>query len=349
MKNPSTKRAKKTVLSLSALLLFWALVVVLSSTIGPADISFSECISILCSRLPWVSAEHVPEVHETIIFGVRLPRILMASLVGASLAVAGAVFQGLLRNPLAEPYILGVSSGAAVGATLAMVVGLGTLAGGFGFVFVPALAFIGALIAMVAAYQLAKIGRSVPVHTLILAGVVVNAFLSAVVMFIVSRAGPQLHGIMFWLMGNLEPVAGTAMLARFVVPLVLVGFVVIGLHCRDLNVLAFGEESAVQLGMNAGAVKRVLFVSASLITGVVVAMSGMIGFVGLVVPHSVRMIVGADHRSLIPTAAIAGASFLILADTVARVASVPVGAVTALIGCPFFAYLLRTRKRVMNV
>lgn len=150
-------------------------------------------------------------------------------------------------------------------------------------------------------------------------------------------------------MGNLEPVAGTAMLARFVVPLVLVGFVVIGLHCRDLNVLAFGEESAVQLGMNAAAVKRVLFVSASLITGVVVAMSGMIGFVGLVVPHSVRMIVGADHRSLIPTAAIAGASFLIVADTVARVASVPVGAVTALIGCPFFAYLLRTRKRVMNV
>jgi iron complex transport system permease protein len=345
VKNPSSTRTKKTSLSLLVLLLFWALVAVLSSTIGPAEISFGECISILCSRLPWVSAENVSEVHETIIFRVRLPRILMASLVGASLAVAGAVFQGLLRNPLAEPYILGVSSGAAVGATVAMVVGLGTV----GFVFVPALAFIGALIAMVAAYQLAKIGRTVPVHTLILAGVVVNAFFSAVVMFIVSRAGPRLHGIMFWLMGNLEPVAGTAMLARFVVPLVLVGFVVIGLYCRDLNVLAFGEESAVQLGMNAAAVKRVLFVSASLITGVVVAMSGMIGFVGLVVPHSVRMIVGADHRSLIPTAAIAGASFLIVADTVARVASVPVGAVTALIGCPFFAYLLRTRKRVMNV
>ena len=287
------------------------------------------------------------EVHETIVLRIRLPRILMASLVGATLAVAGAVFQGLLRNPLAEPYVLGVSSGAAVGATTAMLGGLGAIAGGFAFVSVAA--FLGALVAMTAAYRLAKLGRTVPVHTLILAGVVVNAFFSAVVMFIVSRAGPQLHGIMFWLMGNLEPVAGTGALVRFVVPMVVVGFVIIGLHCRDLNVLAFGEESAVQLGMKVEAVKRTLFVSASLITGVVVAMSGMIGFVGLVVPHSVRMIVGADHRSLIPTAAIAGGTFLILADTIARVATVPVGAVTALVGCPFFAYLLRTRKRVMSV
>ena len=320
---------------------------VLSSMIGPARIPFGECVSILCSRLPWVSrGDEVSEVHETIILRIRLPRILLASLVGASLAVAGVVFQGLLRNPLAEPYILGVSSGAAVGATVVMVAGLGMAAGGFAFV--PAAAFVGALVAMTAAYQLARLGRTVPVHTLILAGVVVNAFFSAVVMFIVSRAGPQLHGVMFWLMGNLEPVAGTGTLARFVVPMVVVGLVVIALHGRELNVLAFGEESAVQLGMNAEAVKKVLFVSASLITGVVVAMSGMIGFVGLVVPHSVRMVLGADHRSLIPAAAIAGGSFLVLADTVARVATVPVGAVTALIGCPFFAYLLRTRKRVMT-
>jgi iron complex transport system permease protein len=284
-------------------------------------------------------------VHETIIFRVRLPRILMASLVGASLAVAGAVFQGLLRNPLAEPYVLGVSSGAAVGATLAM----GLVATVGGFMAVPVFAFLGALVAMVAAYELAKIGRAVPVHTLILAGVVVNAFLSAVVMFIVARSGPRLHGIMFWLMGNLEPSAGTATLAKIVVPFVAIGFVLIIMHCRDLNVLAFGEESAVQLGMKVESVKRVLFVSASLITGVVVAMSGMIGFVGLVVPHSVRLVLGPDHRTLIPTAAVAGASFLVLADTVARVASVPVGAVTALIGCPFFAYLLRTRKRTMSV
>jgi iron complex transport system permease protein len=216
-------------------------------------------------------------------------------------------------------------------------------------IFTPLLAFFGAVAAMFAAYQLAKIGRSVPVHTLILAGVVVNAFLSAIVMFIVSRAGPRLHGIMFWLMGHLEPGAGTTTLARVVVPLVAVGFVVILLRSHDLNILAFGEESAAQLGMNVEAVKRLLFVAASLITGVVVAMSGMIGFVGLIVPHSVRLVLGADHRSLVPTAAVAGATFLVLADTVARVASVPVGAVTALIGCPFFAYLLRTRKRVMNV
>ncbi len=348
MKSHSTKRIEKTVSSLMLLLIFWVVVVVLSMMIGPVRISFGECFSILSSRLPWVTrADNIPAVHETIIFGIRLPRILMASLVGASLAVAGVVFQGLLRNPLAEPYILGVSSGAAVGATLAMVAGLAAVAGGF--LFVPLLAFAGALVAMIAAYQLAKLGRTVPVHTLILAGVVVNAFLSAVVMFIVSRAGPRLHGIMFWLMGNLEPSAGTTAIAKFAVPLVAVGFVLIMLHCHDLNVLAFGEESAVQLGMKVEAVKRVLFVSASLITGVVVAMSGMIGFVGLIVPHSVRLVVGADHRSLVPTAAIAGASFLVLADTLARVASVPVGAVTALIGCPFFAYLLRTRKRMMNV
>jgi len=347
MRSPSSRRMSKTFWSLALLLLLWAVVALLSAMIGPARIPFGECVSILCSRLPWISSgDEISEVHETIIFRVRLPRILMASLVGATLAVAGAVFQGLLRNPLAEPYILGVSSGAAVGATTAMLAGLGAVAGGFAFI--PAAAFLGALVAMTATYRLAKLGRTVPVHTLILAGVVVNAFFSAVVMFIVSRAGPQLHGIMFWLMGNLEPGAGAEMLARFVVPMVVVGFFAIGLHCRDLNVLAFGEESAVQLGMNAEAVKRILFVSASLITGAVVAMSGMIGFVGLVVPHSVRMVVGADHRSLIPTAAVAGASFLILADTIARVVTVPVGAVTALVGCPFFAYLLRTRKRMMN-
>ena len=150
-------------------------------------------------------------------------------------------------------------------------------------------------------------------------------------------------------MGNLEPGAGTATLAKIVVPFVAVGFVLVALHCRDLNVLAFGEESAIQLGMKVESVKRVLFVSASLITGVVVALSGMIGFVGLVVPHSVRLVLGPDHRTLVPTAALAGASFLVLADTVARIGSVPVGAVTALIGCPFFAYLLRTRKRTMNI
>jgi iron complex transport system permease protein len=343
MKNRSPKRMKRIASSVALLLLFWAVIVVLSGAIGPARISFGEYISTLCSRLPWTArADSSPTAHDAIIFGIRLPRILMASLVGAALAVAGAVFQGLLRNPLAEPYILGVSSGAAVGATVAMAVGLAA-------VFVPLVAFVGALVAMVAAYQLARLGRTVPVHTLILAGVVVNAFLSAIMMFIVSRAGAQLHGIMFWLMGKLEPSAGTGAVARFAVPLVGVGFVLILLHCHDLNILAFGEESAAQLGMRVETVKKILFVSASLITGVVVAMSGMIGFVGLIVPHSVRLVIGADHRSLIPTAAIAGGSFLVIADTLARVASVPVGVVTALIGCPFFAYLLRTRKKVMNV
>jgi iron complex transport system permease protein len=334
---------KRIASSVAILLLFWAVIVVLSGAIGPAKISFREYVSILWSRLPWMArADTERTAHEAIILGLRLPRILMASLVGAALAVAGAVFQGLLRNPLAEPYILGVSSGAAVGATVAMAVGLAAL-------FVPLLAFAGALLAMVAAYQLARLGRTVPVHTLILAGVVVNAFLSAIMMFIVSRAGDRLHGIMFWLMGKLEPGAGTGALARFAVPLVGVGFVLILLHCHDLNILAFGEESAAQLGMRVETVKKILFVSASLITGVVVAMSGMIGFVGLIVPHCVRLVIGADHRSLIPTAAIAGGSFLVIADTLARVASVPVGVVTALIGCPFFAYLLRTRKKVMNV
>jgi len=348
MKNFRSTRMNRIVASVALLLLFWAAVVVLSAGLGTARISLGECASILCSRLPWVTpAENIPISHETIILEIRLPRIMIASIVGASLAVAGAVFQGLLRNPLAEPYVLGVSSGAAVGATLAMAAGF--IATSRGFALVPVFAFTGALLAMVAAYQLARLGRTVPVHTLILAGVVVNAFLSAIVMFVVSRAGPRLHGIMFWLMGNLEPAAGTGTLAKLVVPLVAVGFTLIVVHCRDLNILAFGEESAAQLGMRVETVKRVLFVSASLMTGAVVAVSGMIGFVGLVVPHSVRLVLGADHRPLIPAAAIAGASFLVLADMVARLGMVPVGAVTALIGCPFFAYLLRTRKRVMKV
>lgn len=314
-----------------------AVVSTLALMLGAAPVSPAEVAAALVGRAP-------SELATTVVLGLRLPRILLAALAGVGLAVAGVAFQALTRNPLADPAVLGVASGAALGAVVGQIAGLeGSWLAAFGL---SAVAFAGALAAAVAVYVIASVGGRLPIQTLLLAGVITGLFFSAAITLVVSVADfARLAGILHWLMGSLGPLG-----YRPVAVMALgcaVGVGAIYGQARALNLLALGEESALQLGVEAERVKRVIFVAASLLTGVVVAHTGPIGFVGLIVPHAVRLAVGPDNRLLIPVAAGAGGAFLVLADTVARVvvrpAELPVGVITAFCGAPFFIYLLRTR------
>jgi ABC-type Fe3+-siderophore transport system permease subunit len=276
-----------------------------------------------------------------IVLEVRLPRVLLAFLVGASLAAVGVALQALLRNPLADPYILGVSSGAALGAVLALQMGIGWAFAGFSALHL--FAFLGAGATIVTIYRVVVTEGRVPVHTLLLAGVIINAIISALILFITSVSdSTSAFRIFFWLMGNLSTL-GYAGLGALAV-LVAVGIGLLCWQARNLNLLALGEETARGLGLAVERVKHMIFFTSALVTGAVVAVSGLIGFVGMVVPHAIRMVLGADHRLLLPAAALFGGVFLMVADTVARSVlaptELPVGVITALCGGPFFIYLL---------
>ena len=281
-------------------------------------------------------------VDAVILFRIRVPRALLAAVVGGALAAAGTVLQALLRNPLAEPHLLGVSGGAAFGGVVALIA-----VGWSGVVpalLVPAGAFAGALAAMLLVYRLGTVQGRLQPYTFLLAGVVCNAFTGALIMALNAMADFfQAHGILFWLMGSLQTqsyalvVASAAYLALGVVWLLR--------HARAFNVLSLGEESAAQLGVHVGRTRRVAFGVSSLLVGAAVSVSGMIGFVGLIVPHVTRLLIGADYRLLLPASVLVGGIFLVVADTVARSAfgatEIPVGVVTALCGGPFFISLLR--------
>ncbi|WP_435179572.1 vitamin B12 ABC transporter permease BtuC [Halorussus sp. AFM4] len=280
----------------------------------------------------------VPDTARTIVMTIRLPRIALGAVVGLALATAGVVMQGFFRNPMADPSIIGVSSGAAVGAvaTIALPVAVPFS--------LPTAAFLGAIAAAFGVYLLATEDGRTPVATLLLAGVAVQTFLGAVVSFLLLQTGESLEQAVFWLMGHLHLAAWEDV--TLVLPVALLGFGVLLAYARDLNVLLLGEEDAHALGVEVERTKRLLLAVASVMTGAAVAVSGVIGFVGLVVPHVMRLLVGPDHRILLPTSALAGASFLVATDTVARSgpAELPVGIVTAFLGAPFFLYLLRTRE-----
>ena len=282
----------------------------------------------------------------TIVFAERLPRVLLGVVVGAGLAAAGVVFQGLLRNPLASPYILGVSAGGALGAVTAMRLGL--MGAFMGLSFITGFSFVGALVAIALVYWVGSPGGRTSSVRLILAGVIVNAFFSSITMFLNYTADfTQSRRIVTWLMGGLY-LADYGRVWQSL-PWVAVGFVVLWLISRDLNVLSFGDQAAAQLGVSVERAKRVAFFGGSLVTGVCVSVSGPIGFVGLVIPHMMRFIFGPDHRLLLPSSAISGAAFLVLCDTLARVgfgaAELPVGVITAFVGGPFFVWLLRRAGR----
>lgn len=280
-----------------------------------------------------------------ILLQVRLPRLLLGFMVGASLAAVGGALQALVRNPLADPYVLGISSGAALGAAVAMSVGVGKTV--LASSALPFFAFIGGLLSIIIVYRIAVSHGHLAVHTLLLAGVILSAIFSALIMFATSITDPtSFFRIMFWLMGTLTApeYPALAMLALYFA----IGTFLLFRQAQSLNLLALGEESALSLGVNVERVKKVLFFTAALLTGAVVSMSGIIGFVGMVIPHVVRMTLGADHRTLLPASALVGGTLLMAADTVARTVlaptEIPVGVITALAGGPFFIYLLMSRK-----
>jgi iron complex transport system permease protein len=282
-----------------------------------------------------------------IILDIRLPRVVLAGLVGAALAAAGATYQGLFRNPLADPYLIGVAQGAALGAVIGFM--LPPTWHSLGFGIIPLLAFTGALLSTTVVYLLARVGKTLPVTTLILAGVALGALLASIVSYLIISSGEKIHGIMFWLMGSFSLSQWSE--AVIVSPYVVVGLVVLLLYARSLNLMQLDEEQAQQLGINVERLKIVLLGAATLITAAAVSFVGVIGFVGIIIPHAVRLIWGADHRFLLPLSILTGAIFLIIADVIARTVlaptEIPIGVITALCGAPFFLYLLRRRRRII--
>ena len=343
-------------------------VMLTSATIGPVDISvYNVALAALdalavptavtfygapaalpgVGELPWFRFElaytsplelSVPGQQKYIVGEIRLPRIVLAAVVGAALAISGGVMQGFFRNPMADPSIIGVSSGAAVGAVTAIAFPLLLPIG------IQISAFAGALIAAFGVYMLATQDGRTPVATLLLAGVAVQTFLGALTSYVIVHSGRSIREAMYWLMGNLNATGWHDV--ELALPVVLVGSVVLLAYSRDLNVLLAGEEDAHALGVEVERTKRVLLAVSSVVTAAAVAVAGVIGFVGLIVPHVMRLLVGPDHRVLLPTSAFAGAAFLVAADTFARAgpAELPVGIVTAFVGAPFFLYLLRDRE-----
>ena len=287
-------------------------------------------------------------VDETIIFQIRLPRVIGGALVGAALATAGVLFQGLLRNPMADPYIIGTSAGAALGATIAMALPINLAFLGFGLV--PVAAFIGALVTVILVYNLARVGGKTPIVSMLLAGFVVSALLAAIMAFMMSMSdkfGLNLQSVFSFLMGHIS-VTSWGQIA-IIAPLVIGGIMGARFFASHLNAFSLGEEGAAYLGIDIERDKILVLALGSLLTAAAVSISGLIGFVGLVVPHAVRLRLGPDHRLLLPASALAGATFLVIADLLARVllapVEIPVGVITAIIGAPFFIYLLRHTRR----
>lgn len=319
---------------------------VFSVALGAVFIPPETVLRILASQLSWLHiAPNWPESFSAIILAVRLPHTVLVVLTGAALGSSGAAYQGLFRNPLADPYLIGVASGAGLGAVFAMALNWPTDL--FGFYLIPIGAFVGAILTVVLVYNLARVNGMVPLTTLILAGVALGAFASALTSYLMLRTDLQLQRAISFLLGG-SPIAGwNPVLAAL--PYMLVGMGLLAISGHMLNVLQFGEEEARQMGLNVDRVKVFIIVVASLTTAVAVAFSGVIGFVGLIVPHMLRIIWGPDYRRLIPLSILGGGSALLLADMLARIlvapSTLPVGIVTALAGAPFFLWILRRAKR----
>lgn len=303
----------------------------------PETMPFRAVIDILFGRTDaW--SDYVP-----IIWEIRIPRMLLAGLVGTGLAVAGTAMQAVFRNPMADPFIIGVSTGAAVGAALAGLIGLVAV---FGISARPALAFLTAVITVFVVYRMGSVKGKIYVDTLLLSGVAVAAFLGAVVSFMIYFAKQQFHQLVYWLLGSVSFATWSEI--YIMLPVIVGGSFFIFTYARDLNALLLGEETAHNLGANPERLKKIMLYLSALMTGLAVAFTGIIGFVGLIIPHIMRLIVGPDHRLLIPASALGGAVFMMWADAIARTiiapTELPVGIITAMCGGPFFLFLLRQSK-----
>lgn len=345
-----SKRPSRWKLILLTLVAVLVIVVVLCLNVGYAPISFSDILNILGKQIPllnnYINPSSVSNVNEAIILQIRLPRILAGAISGAGLAAAGVMYQGIFRNPMADSYLLGASAGASFGYTLAVLYA-GTFAANLlGIGMFQIVAFLGAVLTVFLVYFMSRVGNKVPITTLLLSGIVVNIFILSLQTVFELRSGEALMGIVAWIAGGFTNITWTNIFTVF--PIVLVGTIVAYFFTKDLNLLSMGDDIAQNLGVNTEKVRRILLLLSSLVTAAVVSISGVIGFVGLIIPHMTRLVIGPDHRILLPTAAIIGAIFLILCDSLARVATgaseLPVGVITALTGTPFFIYLLRKRK-----
>ena len=315
-------------------------------SIGTVHVPVLDILSILSAKIFHLSTEQINPMYMNIVWSIRFPRVLLAGLVGASLAIAGAAFQGLLRNPLADPYTLGVSSGASVGGVVTIFFNLSLpFIGAFTLPFLSVIcAFITILLVLFFAQ---KIERSMKVETIILTGVIFSSFLGAFISLMIALTGDELRQIMSWLLGSVS-MRGWDYI-NIILPFFIVGSILLLVNANELNAMSFGEERAKHLGVNVQRRKMMVLTAGSILTGAAVSVSGTIGFVGLVIPHLTRILWGPDHKHLLPLSILMGSGFLILADLVARTiispTELPIGVITALIGAPVFALILIGRKR----
>lgn len=328
----------------AAAFLFCAMLMGVS--IGTVSVHPITIIRVISAEIfPFISLGNTDAMHANIIMNIRLPRVLLAGLVGASLAIAGAAFQGLLRNPLADPYTIGVSSGASLGAVLTLFFGLSIpFAGMF---TLPLFSILFSFLTIFAVLLFARnIERSMKVETIILTGIIFSSFLGALISLMIALTGEELRQIIGWLLGSVS-MRGWAYI-NIILPFFIIGVILLLVNSKELNAMSFGEEKAQHIGVDVQKRKMMVLVAGSILTGAAVAVSGTIGFVGLVIPHLTRMLWGPDHRHLLPLSILMGSGFLIIADLVSRTiitpSELPIGVITALIGAPAFGVILMKRK-----
>lgn len=334
------------------LVLLVIMVILWATTQGTADISMSESFNLLLNKIPiinnFVPDKTMPGTYNTIIFNVRLPRIILAFFVGAGLSISGTVFQGVFKNPMADPYVLGISSGAALGVTLATVLGVNGLFFGVGVHRV--FAFGIALLTVWVVFRIASIGNKVPPIALLLAGIAINYFLSAIITLLMILHREHLEKIFLWTLGSFSTASWNTVFTTAIV--VIIGSVLLYFFAKDLDIMLVGEKNAKSLGLEVEKIKKVVLVIASFMVSIMVATSGIIGFVGLIIPHITRFLVGPSHKKLMPFALIIGGIFMIFCDTLARSIMPPreisVGIITSLFGVPFFVYLLYHNKKKVS-
>ena len=347
MKKDISKTRYSLIIVILILILTFA--IAFFSIIGTANIGVIDTFRIVISKIPiierYIDISDISKSHETIIWSIRLPRVLLGALVGASLSMTGAAFQGIFKNPMADPYVIGISSGAALGASIAIILGINISFMNLSTISI--FAFIGALSAVFTVYNIARIKNKVPVTTLLLAGIAIGQFLTAIMSFLMVIYSKDMAKIIYWTMGSLAGKGWTPLIS-ITIP-VVISMTGISFFARDLNIMLIGEESAQSLGIDVERTKVYILILGSFLVSMVVSVSGIIGFVGLIIPHIVRIVLGPDNRILLPSSALVGAIFMIFADTIARTiispVEIPVGIITALFGGPFFLYLLRKSKR----
>lgn len=337
------KKSIKTYLLLSIIFICLAAVFI-CTTIGVADISVSQTIEILFNKVTgFGNIDNLKASTIAIVWSLRFPRVLLAFLVGGALSICGVTYQGIFKNPMADPFLLGVSSGAALGATIAIVFNLSVSF--LGIDMISILAFSSAILTLLLVYNISRVGNKVPVSTLLLSGIAISQFLTAIIsMFMISSV--KVEQILFWTMGSMNGKSWNHLILVF--PYVIIGYFILYRSHRQMDIMLLGEDTASQLGVNTDRLKLVSLIVTAFVTAATVSVTGIIGFIGLIIPHIVRMLVGPKHKKLYPYSFLIGGVLMIVCDTIARSLmkqEIPVGIITALFGGPFFIYLLKQKKR----